>query len=310
MSTKPAMSVIERKREALIKAMTPATRALAVEFHDRLHQAASDFILTHYALGQRLIESTADESTYGTKHVEQLAQFLKMGTTNVLYIDIRIAKTFERKAVEYWGKKRFKDGGHMTLGHWNELTYMPEETHQDMLNRIVSEGMTAADVEAHRKAEQEPHKVRAAGAGRPLKKPLSAAAGVQTLLQLTNKFETYNRTIAVDSICAQLVAMPADKMTPALLQKMSTTNDRLDAARESIDTVQAKLAPAIDRGTKIVAKQAATSNGEQNGEKNGHAAPKAAAKSAPVKAVKAKGKAPAAPKTASRVKAKARKAAK
>lgn len=272
-----AMSPIEKQREQLEKSMLPKTREVAVKYHDIFRKANGTIVLAHYDLGEELNKMAGNESTYGTKHVEQLAKYFNMPSAEFLYAIKRIADTFEREAIKRYCEQPMRTGGYLTIGHWREIEqFETDEDREKMLKIVIREGLTADEVAELRKAQTPAGRMRKAGAGRPLKAPVSPIQGLQVFLQMTRKMHAYASKVAVSKICKPLNVLASDRINEALIDRLSATVDELEELQKANLEVQDQLREALTRSKRLVKEHAA--DAEKNAEKNGEANGKAHAK--------------------------------
>lgn len=103
-------------RDHQLSEMTPATKQLAVKLDRTLASAHCDALLLRYDTGRSLARVVAEEATYGSSAVEQLAAYLGMSPDR-LYKLRTYALVFTRQQVTAYAKRSMANGGRIRYHH-------------------------------------------------------------------------------------------------------------------------------------------------------------------------------------------------
>lgn len=242
---------VGKSRAALLKGMTPETRAIAEKFEGKMTQAAVGLTVLAWQLGNYVNTMMHDEGTYGEKGVDDLAKFLNIddhGTQTLLNYGV-FAATFDQETVKQKSAIAFPSGKHLTVQHWLMLTRLKDvKDRNTLLAKTLKEGWSARDLEAAvragvagagRTAKQ------AAGRGRNPKVPKNLIVGLQKFGEIGNKFVRFGA--AGGSIFDLLDELPSNEVDDNTITRAEATLKNVTDVITTAEGVKAKLEHGIER---------------------------------------------------------------
>jgi hypothetical protein len=128
--------------------MTAATRQLAVDLDRDFARVHQDGLLLRHDAGRTLARVIAEEATYGSSAVEQLATYLVMSPDR-LYKLRTYALVFTREQIVQWAERRTSDGGRIRYHHLAAIMVVrsPQERLQ-LIERVFAESLSVRALRA------------------------------------------------------------------------------------------------------------------------------------------------------------------
>lgn len=203
-------------REEILASMNEATRKVAIDGERHISKAYRGIVLVQYDLGKKIAEVVARESVYGKDAVSKLAAYWGIsGGATTLYNLRSFATSFTREFVEEWSAKPTKNGGYISLNHWIKLLNVEPSKREEMVRNIVEHGWSlreltweiktrsAGDSEFSSDDEGKVAK-RRGGSGRPVKKPTSISAGIESMMAKADVFVKTCEALSelIDEFCS------------------------------------------------------------------------------------------------------------
>lgn len=267
---KSAMVPSDKRQRSILKEMTPALQVVAAELHAKRGVASQGMVAVYYDMGETIAEIVKDEAKYGTKCVEQLADYLDIpGGATRLYALQSLASEFKREFVVGETEMPLGNGQFLTVSHWTALAQIKEPDEQErMLKRTRAESLTANDLEAEiRGGAAKTRNVRAGG--RKPKVPSSPMAGLHKTGGLAQKMVNFG-PVANTAVFEPLLDLAPDKVTKELVARLKETRRNLSAAQKVQEAAIEKIDKIIERSEKVLsqkAEEAADAKAETKAEK-------------------------------------------
>lgn len=276
-----AVTPIEKKRMALLKDMTPATRKVALEFHTIHGKIANGMIMAQYDIGARIAEIVENEGEYGSGAIKQLAAFLNVrGGETALYALKGFAESFDKAYVREWSSRPMANGEFLAIGHWHRLQLLKDRKSQDkMLERIFSESLTVNELEKEIRAMGSKDKRNSRTGGRKPAVPTSPIAGLQTAFQIANKWANLEPVLEANVFDA-IDELPPDRINDALLDKLNETKTKLDEMVTKAQAASERVTTNIERVENVLALKNKAEDSEEAEEEEEEEKPEKPAKSA------------------------------
>lgn len=259
----------DKARQKLLKQMTPATRAIAMEFGEDAKKVSVGIVMVKYRLGVRVAAIVADEGEYGNGAVKLLAEYLGVpeGETG-LYSLMNFAKAFEKDYVKQKSQLEMANGNHLTVSHWLQLMKVEDDTAREkLLKQVFSESMSAGDLEKHIRAGAAGKTKNARQGGRKPKTPSSPLVGLQQIFALDNKLVRFF-DVAETSVFDVLDEIAADKVTETLVERIENALKAVQEAKEKTGEMETRLEANLERVKDILEKatDAAAQEYDESGE--------------------------------------------
>ena len=243
---------IEAHRLEILNSMTDAGRKLAKEIAAERASTASNIVLHQYDTGARLAKAIADEATYGSKFVEQLAEFLGFGEegANGLYNMRNFAEAFPRDYVVKYSKQPMSTGGLMTVSHWMSLMRLEGNKNRDRwIKRIMNEGLTAKSlqqaIDGDKTSRRAGHAV-----GRKPSVPSSPLAALQKTYSFAYQFVRLEPELE-DKVFDRIDELSPDKVNDQLLAKLTETRDQVAQMHKASEKALKRIDANIVRCKRI-----------------------------------------------------------
>lgn len=252
--SKNAISPVEKKRLAILKEMSPATREVAQDFETRLGKVAHGIILTQYDMGSRIAEIMENEGEYGSGAVKQLSEYLNIaGGETTLYALRNFSESFDKDYVKEWSLKPMANGQFLSIGHWFKIMQLKDRKAQDkMLDRVFRESLSVNELEKEVRALGSKDKKNARQGGRKPATPTSPIAGLQTAFQIAQKWANLEPVLE-ESVFDAIDELPPDRINDALLEKLNETKSKLEEMAEKAQSAAERVGSNIERVETVLA---------------------------------------------------------
>lgn len=254
-----AVAPIEKKRAMALKAMPEALQEVAHDLEAKLGRGSAGIITIQYNMGCRINDVLKDEGKYGSKAIEQLAEYLPLpGSTpksrqQMLYSLKNLASEFEREFIDSWSKKPMANGHFLELSHWLQLMKLKSRKDQEkMLGRILKNSLSSLDLEKEVRAGAGGGTKNTRQGGRKPKTPSSAIAGLQATFTMANKLANYEPVVE-ENVFGVIEEMPADEVTEVLLANLEKTVEALETTAEKVEAMKEKGEECLERVKGILA---------------------------------------------------------
>jgi len=270
-----AVTPVAKKRLALLKEMTPATREVAQDFETRLGKVAHGIILTQYDMGSRVAEVMENEGEYGSGAVKQLAEYLNVaGGETTLYALRNFSESFDKEYVKEYSLKPMGNGQFLSIGHWFKLMQLKDrKTQEKMLDRIFKESLTVNELEKEVRALGSKDKKNARQGGRKPATPTSPIAGLQTAFQLAQKWSNLVPVLE-ENVFDSIDELPPDRVNEALLEKLNETKEKIEEMTEKGQSALERVTANIERVETVLANKSEEGSEEDGDEEGEEEAPK------------------------------------
>jgi hypothetical protein len=296
------MLPVDKERSKLLNGMAKPLQEIAVKFDERWRRAHTGNVLLCYDIGKDIIKIAEDEGLYGQDALPRLAEF--WGPNLYVDIDASVASYIEelrrrgsvflmkmrdfatafpnRQEVATLSGKSLPGGRSITMEHWNFLSRIEDESERkQMLNTVISQGLTSNQLEGHLKGGGTGLKRKGGiGVGRKPGIPISAVHGLQGLYSLCFKYTRYS-TLLEKHVFDPLGAMGAAEVSDKLVEKARVTLSTMEEASEAMKQAHDDLKKTLKHLEESL---------KEKGEHDGTGDAEAAAPAAPRKAKNKKGK--------------------
>lgn len=266
--SKNAISPIEKKRVALLKEMTPATRQVAEDFETRLGRGAQGIILIQYDMGSRVAEVMENEGEYGSGAIKQISEYLNIaGGETTLYALRNFAESFDKDYVKELSAKPMSNGQFLSVGHWFKVMQLRDRKTQDKIfDRIFRESLTVNELEKEIRGLGTHGKKNARqGGGRKPATPTSPIAGLQTAFQIAQKWANLEPVLE-ESVFDAIDELPPDRVNEALLEKLQQTKEKLDEMVVRSQSASDRVTANIERVEKVLSAKTAEADEDNESE--------------------------------------------
>lgn len=277
MSKNEALAPAFKKRSKLLKDMNTDLQEVAKDWEHRLGIRNRGEIMILYDLGARLKDIIADEATYGSNAVEQLAEYWNMsGGANTLYNLRNLATTFTKDVVNQWSVKPMASGQFISINHWFRLLSLEDKGDQTrMLNRIIEESLSTHDLEKE---------IRSGGGGKTKNKrfggrkpqtPTSPLSGLQKVYGIMQQYNNLEPVLE-EHVFSQIDQIASDRVNDVLLERLEENLEQVQDVKSNANKMETHLNKNIARVKKILERQ--KTKAESNGHAESNGAPKSSKK--------------------------------
>lgn len=234
--------VMSRERSLLWRSMSPATQKVAEELQDRLRAGAQGVVLIYYDIGKRVAEVCANEATYGSGAVAQLAAWLNIrGGAATLYSIKNFAERFDRDYVRQVCSQPMANGEYLTLAHWLRLSTVENPRIQEkLLQKTLRESLSAQSLEMEIRALGANRLSNRKGPGRPVSVPSNPMVGLYKLESTAHTFVNLLPAIVKGAV-EPLEAAEPDSLNEAVLQRLRETDTRLSEVIEQASQMRQRI---------------------------------------------------------------------
>lgn len=252
-----AISPIEKRRREIFQAMNEELRKVAMAMEGRISKASVGIVTTRYDIGAMILEVTNRENTYGTRAVEQLAEY-RNESANTLYALRDFADSFDREYVIEWTGKPMADGGFLTEKHWMAVRQLSKRSDQEkFLSRALDESLSANALALVVSASNIEKKKIGRG-GRKASRPSSPLDGLQKFGKLAQTFVNYEDQQMEPAVFDAIDEMAPDAIDETLLSRLVSTLKEIEEADKCIDNAKARLVSNLERVKEVLGSRAVT----------------------------------------------------
>jgi hypothetical protein len=242
----------EAKRMETYNSMPKALQKVADDFQKKELAAAKGIVMIRFDMGAKLKEVIAEEATYGSNAVMELAKFLGKSDTE-LYAYKNVATVYDRDEVLAISERPMGDGNYIS---WMHLTAIVEikkaPDRKKMWDRVFNESLSATQVKSEALASMDKGS-RGTGGGRKPAKPTSPLAGCQ---QVYNSALSFNNRVEVwqEATFDALDEIEPDKVDPMYVEKIKLALTEVETLSGNVSQVQDRLQKNLKRAENIVEK--------------------------------------------------------
>jgi len=238
---------VSQNQKRILESMSEPTREKAVQIRELSIQSDLGQVRLAFKQGSVLNEVRDNEAEYGSKAVEQIAEFLEIAPDR-LYRFGNFARSFEQEFVLKWQAKANSKGHMLTVEHWLQLSQVTDPDKQEKwLTHWQKESISALELGAViRSAGDSGSRRRSVKGGRKPSEPKTPMAGVQKgdslLHTLMNYMPTFEKCTLKPLDSLPYEELPVDKIDVA--EKLLSN---MEAAEELIHEAHSRLVKSVER---------------------------------------------------------------
>jgi hypothetical protein len=289
------LSPVEQKRNEVYNAMNPDLQKVAKKLDGFAAQVAKGLLKAQWTIGEWVKKVIAEEATYGSKAVEQLAAYHDVSPTT-LYDARTLCVEFTKERVAELTEKPMANGQYISYSHCRSMMRVKSSKQREKLwKRVFAEGMSVRRLDELIEDAGEKNQTNRGGSAPA--KPKSVMAGSQQIIKetgtLNNRFEGWGEVV-FDEVDHR----SPSEVNQELLDRLTQARDNLDLLQKNSGDALGRLNENITRVEKILSTRADAAETDTSGDEDAHKAnkkkatkKKAAAKKSSKKKAPAKKKA-------------------
>lgn len=260
MAESTAMTVAQAEKTQALNRMCDQAKSIAKAIEKKLLKVNSTAVLTQYDIGEAIKLVHADPTRYGANAVADIAAYLGLSNGAAqLYNLQKFATVFTRQLVAEKGEAAIAAGTRLTTEHWLQLSrIVDDDDRAAMLERAISEGMSASLLEQYIRSGEGGEAVTPRGGGRRPAVPQNAMLVVHKFGTLAQSFVRFERA-AQETIPEDLIGnIPPDRVDEETVQHLEKTKALAEEAIESARKVSGMCDAGIRRVSHILSSREET----------------------------------------------------